>query len=212
MIDFSNFEKINEEAYIYRKFLDSNLADDAFQESWILSQNPRKEVRAADRVELLGGAMDKRIVDKVEDFFKNTGFEVASFLHWYTPDNVWFGLHRDDEAYDPTPLKKTWAGVIYLSDMDGGELVYPTTNTFVKPGKGDMVIHTAVVPHGATPIVGGNKRTITYVVYDTNNKINPEEEPHGREVWEIGNKQIIESIDWHNSKFGKMWKEATENN
>ena len=98
MIDFSNFEKINDEAYVWRKFLDDSICDDAFNESISLSTHPDRIVRDIDQVELLGGAMDERIVRKVESFFEGTEFFVGSFLHWYTKDGLWFGAHRDDEA------------------------------------------------------------------------------------------------------------------
>jgi hypothetical protein len=208
MIDFSNFEKINDEAYVWRKFLDNDLADAAYAESDKLSQekNWKRVVRDLDRVELLGGAMDPRIVSKIKDLFKDTHYFSGSFLHWYTVDDMWFGMHRDDEAYDPTPFKKVWAGVLYLADMDGGELLYPTENSFVKPQKGDLVIHTAVIPHAAVPVSSGNKRTITFVVYDRARPIDPSKEPHGEEVAALKDKQVMASTDWLDSHFGKMWR------
>jgi hypothetical protein len=208
MIDFSNFEKINDEAYIWRNFLEDDICDDAFLESLNLSTFSEKEVRPLDSVELLGGAMDIRIIRKVQDFFEGTEFTVGHFLHWFTPDNVWFGIHRDDEAYDATPIKKTWAGVIYLANMDGGELLYPTNNTFVHPKKGDMVIHACDLPHAATPVTSGNKRTITYVIYDTTNPIDPETYPHGKVVADETLRQVFASTEWLHSDFGKMWRKA----
>jgi len=205
MLDFTNFEKINDEAYVWRGFLSSEICDDAFKESISLTNHPDRIVREIDSVQLLGGAMDERIVDKVNEFFKGTGFFTGSFLHWYTDPGVWFAAHRDDEAFDPTPFKKTWAGVIYLADMDGGELLYPTYNTFVVPRKGDLVIHTAVLPHAATPVSTTNKRTVTFVVYDESNPIDPNIEPYGEKVAAKKDKQIYYSKDWLDSHFGKMW-------
>jgi hypothetical protein len=206
MIDFSNFEKINDEAYVWRNFLDDAICDDAFNESISLEGHEDMQIREIDRVHLLGGAMDERIVDKVNLLFKETGFITGSFLHWYTSNGVWFGMHRDDEAKDPTPFKKVWAGVIYLSNMDGGELLYPTYNNFVKPRKGDMVVHTAVLPHAAVPVTSGNKRTITYVIYDTSIPVDPEKEPFGEEVAAIKDQQVLACTDWLESDFGKLWR------
>ena len=208
MLDFSKFEKINDEAYVWRGFLDEDLCNDVFIESEKLSEekNWKRKVRELDRVELLGGAMDTRVVEKIKELFKGTHYTTGSFLHWYTVDDMWFGMHRDDEAYDPTPYKKVWAGVLYLAEMNGGELLYPTYNSFVKPHKGDLVIHTAVVPHAATPIKGGNKRTITFVIYDKDQKINPETEPYGDVVAAEKEKQVMASTDWLDSHFGKMWR------
>lgn len=208
MIDFSNFEKINDQAYVWRQFLDADLSEACFEESLNFSQGPEgfeKVVRDRDKVELLGcGHVDERVVLKVNDFFEGTIYETSMFLHWYTPDGIWFAVHRDDEGTDSSPLKKTWAGVIYLEDLDGGVLFYPTSNTYYYPKKGDMVIHSASLPHGATPVVGGNKRTITYVVYDKTTPVDPNR-PNPTEMTMIKDRQVYESKEFLESEIGKWW-------
>ena len=206
MINFSKFEKINDEAYVWRSFLEENICNDAFQESFALSQNENKYVRDSDRVELLGGAMDERIINKINTFFENTNYDIRYFLHWYTAPGLWFAIHRDDEAKDITPLKKAWGGVIYLAEMDGGILFYPTTNTWIQPHKGDLVLHTASIPHGATAVCGDNKRTITFVVYDKNVLVDPDDPNTSEENLEkIREKQVFESKEWLESYIGKLW-------
>jgi len=203
MFDTTNLEKINDEAYIWRGFLDPQVSDEVFQESWELSQDQNKYIREVDKIELLGGRMDQRVIDKVNAFFENTEFQIESFLHWHTPEGLWFGIHRDDEAPDPTPIKKAWAGVIYLSDMDGGTLFYPTNNTWVQPNKGDMVLHTSGIPHGALPVKGDNKRTITFVVYD---KTKSNDSPSVEELGILREKAVYNSIDFLNSEIGTLWR------
>lgn len=214
MIDFSKFEKINDEAYVWRKFFDEETSDIAFEESVRLSADPeKKHLRAVDQIELLSGAMHYKIKDAVEAFFKNTDFKVDNFLHWYTAPGVWFNIHRDDEAYDPNEHKKTWAGVIYLADMDGGTLFYPTNNTWVQPCKGDMVIHTSGIPHGATPVKGENKRTITYVVYDKNKLADPNDpEQDLKYLSDLREIQVLESKEWLKSEIGQYWETVGEIN
>jgi hypothetical protein len=204
MFDTSNLEKINDEAYVWRSFLSPEISDQVFQESWNLSQDENKYVREIDGIELLGGKMDQRVIDSVNNFFCNTEFEIKSFLHWHVPDGVWFAVHRDDEAPDDTPMKKAWAGVIYLSDMDGGALFYPTNNTWVQPKKGDLVLHTSGIPHGALPVKGNNKRTITFVIYDKNK---PNDTISGEELGILREKAVHSSQDFLNSEIGKLWKE-----
>jgi hypothetical protein len=206
-IDFSNFEKINEEAYVWHNFLDDQICDEAFDESWELSQRSDKHVRVSDQVELLGGAMHETIVNKINNFFDKTDYEIRYFLHWYTAPGVWFGIHRDDEAADKTPFKKAWGGVIYLAEMQGGELFYPTNNTWMQPHKGDLVLHTAGIPHGATAVTTDNKRTITFVVYDKNHIVDPEKEMTEQELYDLRHEQVRNSFEWHNSDMGKRWKE-----
>jgi hypothetical protein len=207
-IDFSNFEKINDEAYVWRGFLDSQTCDEAFQESWELSQRPDKYVRDTDRVELLGGSMHPKVESSVNEFFKDSDYEIKYFLHWYTAPGLWFGIHRDDEAPDVTPLKKAWGGVIYLADMDGGILFYPTNNTWFQPRKGDMVLHTAGIPHGATAVKGDNKRTITYVAYNKNESVDPDD-PLTSEKYlaNLRELQVFESKEWLASPLGREWQE-----
>lgn len=206
MIDFSKFEKINDEAYIWRGFLDSESCDIAFQES--SEQDPNTvNLRDSDKIELLSVFVNDKIRNAVNLFFENTEYKLDNFLHWYTAPGLWFNIHRDDEAYDPNPNKKVWAGVIYLSNMDGGTLFYPTNNTLVQPLKGDMVIHTSAIPHGATPVKGENKRTITYVVYDKN-KLVDENDPETdlKYLSDLREFQVLESKEWLKSDMGVYWE------
>ena len=208
MIDFSNFEKINDEAYVWRKCFDEETCDMAFQESIWLSEDPeRKYLREVDKIELISGVVYHKIRSKVKKFFENTEFKVDNYLHWYTAPGIWFNIHRDDEAYDPGPNKKVWAGVIYLADMDGGALFYPTSNTWVQPGKGDMVIHTSGVPHGATPVKGTNKRTITYVVYHKDELVDHDDPKSDlKYLSDLREFQVLESKEWLESEMGQYWQ------
>lgn len=206
MFDLTNFEKINDEAYIWRGFLDSDFTDELFQESVDLSNSENCEIRPSDRVQLLNHIVDKRVVDKVDQLFEGSEYEIKYPLHWHVPRDVWFAIHRDEEAPDPTPLKKAWGLVIYLSDMDGGELFYPTNNTWVKPGKGDLVIHTASIAHGAVGVNGDNKRFITFVGYDKNHPVDPSDHPDMQSEKELTWKSIEESTQWLESEMGTRWR------
>jgi hypothetical protein len=204
MIDFSNFEKISDEAYVWRNFLGEGLADDLFKESEALSNGDTREDRS-DRVQLLHGEVDQRAVDMTTKFFKDSGFQIGKFLHWYNPPHVWFPIHRDEEAFDPTPLKKSWGGVLYLAEMEGGELFYPTNNTWFKPHKGDFVLHTASIIHGATEVSTDNKRFITFVVYDESQPIDPQDRLSDHEGAAFTFRAVHESKDWMESDIAKKW-------
>ena len=206
MIFNNNFEKISESSYVWHNFLSTDISDEAFFESEALSKKPDKYVREIDGVELLGGDMSQKIVDKVEDLFKDTNWEYKNLLHWYVPKDTWFAIHRDDEGRDTYPFKKVWSAVIYLSDMDGGELFYPIENITIKPIKGDLVIHKADCPHGATPVTGDNKRTITFTIYDKNHPIDPIDIPDPEQVRKLGWEQVCESTEWLNSPMGLRWR------
>lgn len=217
MFDTTNFEKISDHSYIWRGFLDTETAEEAFKESESLSKFFEKEVRPYDKVQMLGAGMNKKIIAKVEDLFKNTNFQIKYFLHWYTPANTWFGIHRDNEADDETPFEKVWSAVIYLADMDGGVLFYPEENLTVKPGKGDMIIHHVSCPHGATPVSGDNKRTITFTIYDTSKPVEPtntsgmenscvDVSSRAHEESVKTHNKIFTLTNWLNTDIGKAWR------
>lgn len=219
MFDTTNFEKISDHSYIWRGFLDDETVNEAFKESEFLSVNLQKEVRPYDKIELLGATMNKKVVDKVNDLFKDINWEIKYFLHWYTPANTWFGIHRDQEADDETPFEKVWSAVIYLADMEGGILFYPEENLTVKPGKGDLIIHHVSCPHGATPVTGDNKRTITFTLYDKDKPVVPtnmtgmdntciEISSTAAEESEKTHNYIFTLTDWLNTDIGKAWRKA----
>lgn len=206
MFDFTNFEKINDEAYIWRGFLDPDFTDELFKESEELSSSDYKEDREGDRIQLLHHIVDQRVVDKVNEYAKGSGYEIKYPLHWHAPRDVWFAIHRDEEAPDHTPMKKAWGLVIYLSDMDGGELFYPTNNTWVKPGKGDLVIHTASLAHGAVGVNGDNKRFITFVAYDPSIPVDPNKNSSVEEERAATWKSVEDSKEWLESEIGAKWR------
>lgn len=206
MFDFTNFEKISDEAYIWRGFLDPDFTDELFKESEELSNSDYMEERPHDGIQLLHHIVDPRVVDKVKEFAKGSGYEILYPLHWHAPRNVWFAIHRDEEAPDKTPMKKAWGLVIYLSDMDGGELFYPTNNTWVKPGKGDLVIHTASIAHGAVGVNGDNKRFITFVAYDPKIEVNPKDNATIEEERNATWATIERSLEWLESDIGEKWR------
>ena len=217
MFDTTNFEKISEHSYIWRGFLSDEIVEEAFKESEFLSKNLQSEIRPYDKIELLGAPMNKKVVDKVNDLFKDLNWEIKYFLHWHTPANTWFGIHRDNEADDETPFEKIWSGVIYLSDMDGGILFYPEENLTVKPGKGDLIIHHVSCPHGATPVIGDNKRTITFTLYDNDKPVEPtntsgmdntciEISSTAAEESAKTHNYIFTLTDWLNTDIGKAWR------
>jgi hypothetical protein len=219
MFDTTNFEKISDHSYIWRGFLNDEIVNEAFKESEFLSVNLQSEVRPYDKIELLGAPMNKKVVDKVSDLFKDLNWEIKYFLHWHTPANTWFGIHRDNEADDETPFEKVWSGVIYLSDMDGGILFYPEENLTVQPGKGDLVIHHVSCPHGATPVSGNNKRTITFTLYDNDKPVAPtntsgmdntciEISSTAAEESAKTHNKIFTLTDWLNTDIGKAWRKA----
>lgn len=221
MFDTSNFEKVSDHSYIWRGFLDNETADEAFRASEYSSNNDEKEVRPYDKIEVLGAAVDNGILEKAKDIFKDLNWELKYFLHWHTPANTWFGIHRDNEADDETPYTKVWSAVIYLSETnpDGGIVFYPEENLTVKPHKGDLLIHAASCPHGATPVTTDNKRTITFSLYDRDLPVEPTNKT-GREnsciaVSDRGHEEssktinkIFEATDWLNTDIGRAWRKA----
>jgi ectoine hydroxylase-related dioxygenase (phytanoyl-CoA dioxygenase family) len=146
--------------------------------------------------------MIQELVDEVTKVFENTKYEVNTFLHWYSEPQKAFGIHRDDQAHDPHPNKKAFGGVLYLAEMDGGILYYPESNTWMQPHKGDLVVQSSSVLHGADSVSGDNKRTVTFVVYDTTK---PAEEMSQTWHMKYRDKTIRASKDWLESEIGKRW-------
>lgn len=204
MFDFTGWEKINEDAYVLRGFIPEDMCDEAFEESLRGSNSPNKYVNPENKgIELIGGGMLPSLVEKIESLFEGTQYEIGNFLHWYSEPGKPFGLHRDDQAHDPHPKKKTFGGVIYLAEMDGGELYYPVSNTWMQPHKGDVVVQSSACLHGANSVTGNNKRTVTFVAYDTlQDSVEMSQEWHT----EHRNKTIRESKEWLESPIGKRWQ------
>ena len=222
MFNTTNFEKISDHAYIWRGFLDNETCDEAFKISEDASKNNENEIRPYDKIEVFPRAViDDRIKDKAKAIFKDLNWEVKYFLNWHTPANTWFSIHRDNEADDETPYTKVWSAVIYLSETnpDGGIVFYPEENLTVKPHKGDLLIHAASCPHGATPVTTSNKRTITFNLYDRDLPVDPTN-TSGKDnsCIDVSNRaheestktinKILTLTDWLDTDIGKAWVQA----
>lgn len=203
MFDFTGWEKINDDAYVYRNFFSDELCAKAFEQSKIAQQEGEYSENSRNKgILLLSVPMLKEIVDPVTKLFEGTEYEANTFLHWYSEPKKAFGIHRDDQAHDPHPNKKAFGGVIYLSEMNGGILYYPESNTWMQPHKGDLVVQSSSVLHGAESAAGDNKRTVTFVVYDTSK---PSEEKSQAWHMEYRDETIRNSKEWLESEIGKRW-------
>jgi hypothetical protein len=204
-MDFTGWEKTNEDAYVLRGFFSDELCDIAFEHSKQAQEAGQFQENSNNKgILLISEPMLEEIIKPVEKIFEGTKYYVDKFLHWYSIPGKPFGIHRDDEAYDPNPHEKAFGGVIYLSDMDGGILYYPESNTWMQPRKGDLVVQSSKVLHGAEHAAGDNKRTITFVVYDpTKESVHMDREWHR----EFRDDTIRESKEWLDSEVGQRWIE-----
>jgi hypothetical protein len=73
----------------------------------------------------------------------------------------------------------------------------------MQPHKGDVVVQSSACLHGANSVTGNNKRTVTFVAYDTlQDSVEMSQEWHT----EHRNKTIRESKEWLESPIGKRWQ------
>ena len=78
-MDFTGWEKTNEDAYVYRGFLSEELCDAAFEQSRIaqeegdINENPNNK-----GILLLGVPMLQAVVDKVRELFDEDQYEVKT--------------------------------------------------------------------------------------------------------------------------------------
>ena len=202
-MDFTGWEKINDDAYVYRNFLSDSLCDRAFKQSHAATLQEHYEENPRNKgIQLIQVPMLQELVDQVTKVFEGTQYEANTFLHWYSEPKKAFGLHRDDQAHDPHPKKKAFGGVLYLAEMDGGILYYPESNTWMQPHKGDLVVQASSVLHGAESVTGDNKRTVTFVVYDTTK---PSEEMSQLWHMQYRDNKVRQSKEWLDSEIGKRW-------
>lgn len=79
-------------------------------------------------------------------------------------------FHADDATEDMgNEGFLQYAFVLYLSDFEGGEMVYPNLGLEYKPNKGDLLIHTGTGEyfHGTKPVIGSKIRYVgTTYAYD----------------------------------------------
>ncbi len=114
---------------------------------------------------------EKKIYNEVvEHFVKKLGVKVKEepqnslhFVKW--PEGMKSGLHADCERPDGTPAfhagyyRLNISALIYLNDnYEGGEIIFPSYNFYLKPSPGDLVIFPSRYRHFITEVKGTNNR------------------------------------------------------
>jgi len=90
----------------------------------------------------------------------DTGYE----YHVYKPGDVCH-LHEDREV--SKQLLRYATAILFLTDNDDGELIFPTQNVEIKPKKGKLVIFppTGIFPHYSKPSKKERIILMTWFVY-----------------------------------------------
>jgi len=92
-----------------------------------------------------------------ELFDKKYHTQMIRMIHKTNQDSFW-EEHSDNSG----GREIVYGVVIYLNDnFDGGELVYPESQTSIKPEAGMLVYHPGDQKHKVSKVISGNRYTLT---------------------------------------------------
>lgn len=184
MFDFSKFNEIGKDIYVYKNFIPKDVCDYYFKIVTDIKEEDWQSVSDAGRYFSKQNSVDFRILnDKIlneiglnKDYYVN---EVTRALR--IVKGGYMGPHADNVEYDnlvkesglykegsPYDLRENshYGIVFYFNEFIGGEIEYPKQNVVYKPEVGDLVIHSAK-EHCAHAV----KKVLSDVRYSYSNNI-----------------------------------------
>ena len=157
------FTKINEEAFVYKGFIDEDHADKLKN----MAQKSPFKVREIHPIHEIGPVEDKHINEKISGIL-NPGNHCPGLSLVNTPRGLSWADHTDLDGYDNSVEgNKIFGGIIYLEDFDGGEICYKDYNTEYHPEKGDMVLHSSSVVHSVNEVKSDSRYTINFHIWSS---------------------------------------------
>lgn len=155
------FIQLHEMAFIKNNFLTNQLCED------LVSDMLNGEYTIYNNNELR--FYDTEIRESVKSLIaeiSNDSINSAGFVFCHTPKDILWGNHRDATAYDyQIEGMHLWGGVIYLTDFEGGDIVYPEYGVKYHAKKGDLVFHGGQVLHHVEPVKSSDRYTITFYLW-----------------------------------------------
>ena len=105
----------------------------------------------------------KHFTNKLDVKIRRDPQNSLHFVRW--PEGMASGLHADCERPDGTPAfhagyhRLNVSALIYVNNnYEGGEIIFPSYNFYLKPEPGDMVIFPSRYRHLVTEVKGKNSR------------------------------------------------------
>lgn len=156
--DKNNFKKIHDKAFVYNHFLNDNFCNELVEK--MLSG--QYKIYHNNGLRFYDTPVDeevKNMITKISSpWIANAGF---SFMQ--IEENSWLGDHRDGDY--KIPGWHLWGGVLYLTDFEGGDVVYPDQDVRFHGKKGDLLFHTGDTPHYVDYVKSKNRYIITFYLW-----------------------------------------------
>ena len=158
-----NFIKINEEAFVYKNFINKDYAE----KLKLLAKEMPFKVREIHPIHEMGHIADGYINEKISRLLNSNSYCPGLSLV-NTPKGLSWAKHTDLDSYDDSQRgSKTFGGVIYLEDFKGGEICYPDYDIEYHPDQGDMILHSASVVHSVNEVISDSRYTINFHIWSS---------------------------------------------
>jgi hypothetical protein len=164
--DKSKFEKINDSAYVYKNFLSEKQCNNLIYLSKKFLFKPLFDTH--DAIFASGELINQSFLPEMMREFLDKETFAGGFAFGNTPKNGKWPVHTDSEGKLDKGVK-TWGGILYLNNFEGGDVFYPETNTSYHPNLGDIVLHTKYVEHGVKEVLSDVRKTIIFHLWELNN-------------------------------------------
>ena len=165
--------KLADEIYVFKNYVPKDMLDRYVQ---LLDSIPVKDFKEDNEAEgWYSDHMSPMILELIDlwehvsdllypEYFINPQPQIIAsrpgqpgmFVHCDSPGKGKVDMLTQEDTFCTCALID-YGVVTYLSDFEGGEIIYPNLGITYKPEAGDVVIHSAFTPyeHGTLPVTSG---------------------------------------------------------
>lgn len=170
IVDLSKAEKIHDMVYVFHNAFSDDQCTITMDKSRLADKHNAYKIKKVDTfVKILaeGKPMEdeKLILNNLLN--PGPGVQYSDLCITNVQYNKCWGPHEDSmKGRDfNNEGRLFYAGVLYLNDFEGGELVYPDIGVKYKGKKGDLVIHDANVWHFVNRVKSVDRYAMTFYIW-----------------------------------------------
>jgi hypothetical protein len=176
IVDLSKAEKLHDMVYVFHNVFSDEQCEDTMAKSKYSDQhNSYKIPKVNTFVKILTEAVNMEDEKVILNEILKPGPDVlySDLCITNVQKTKCWGPHEDSmKSRDFNKDGRLfYAGVLYLNDFEGGEIVYPDIDVKYKGKKGDLIIHDANVWHFVNRVQTADRYAMTFYVWKKHDDI-----------------------------------------
>lgn len=176
IVDFSKAEKIHDGVYVFHNVFDDDQCLKTMSKSASSDKHDTYEIKKLNmEVQILTEGVNMETEKQILNNLLKPGKDVlySDLCITHVQYNKCWGPHEDSmKSRDFNKEGRLfYAGVLYLNDFDGGDIIYPDIDIKYKGKKGDLIIHDCNLWHFVNRVHTKDRYAMTFYIWKKHDDI-----------------------------------------